>query len=274
MRFQVLASGSAGNAILVRAGDVSLLVDAGLPLEELERRLGAARVPPHTLDAIAVTHGHLDHARSAGRLSRKTGARLLAVNGLFSNAALRRTRNACAISPGKTVEVAARRGHDVLRLVGVALPHDADPTLAFRLEHDGRVAVVCTDLGTPAKELAHTLGDADLLYLEFNHDARLLAEGPYAPALKRRVGGPRGHLSNAEAATLLEALAGPRLATLVLAHLSAVNNTPALALAAARETLARRGRCDVEIHVASQDEIGPALLVGPPGPATTAPGFP
>lgn len=265
MRFQVLASGSAGNAILVRAGDVTLLVDAGLPLDELERRLGAARVPPHTLDAIAVTHGHLDHARSAGRLSRKTGARLLAVNGLFSNASLRATRNACALSPGKVVEVPARRGHDVLRLTGFALPHDADPTLAFRLEHEGRVAVVCTDLGTPAPELARALGDADLLYLEFNHDARLLAEGPYTPALKRRVGGPRGHLSNAEAASLLEALAGPRLSTLVLAHLSAVNNTPELALAAARQALARRDRVGVEIHVAAQDEIGPPLVVGPPG---------
>jgi phosphoribosyl 1,2-cyclic phosphodiesterase len=270
VRFQVLASGSAGNAILVRAGEITLLVDAGLPLDELERRLESARVAPHTLDAIALTHGHLDHARSAGRLSRKTGACVLAVNGLLSNASLRGARQTRAISPGRPIEVLARRGRDVLHLTGVPLPHDADPTLAFRLEHEGRVAVVCTDLGTPQRDLAGPLGEADLLYLEFNHDERLLAQGPYTPALKRRVAGPRGHLSNEQAATLLEALAGTRLRTLVLAHLSATNNTPELALQAARAALARCGRTDVELFVAAQDHVGPALAVG----RHRTPGFP
>ena len=65
----MLASGSGGNAVLVRAGELCMLVDAGLPIDELEKRLAAVRVPLHRLDAIALTHGHLDHARASGLLS-------------------------------------------------------------------------------------------------------------------------------------------------------------------------------------------------------------
>ena len=86
MHLQVLSSGSGGNAALVRAGELCLLVDAGLPIDEIERRLEAARVPPHRLDAIALTHGHLDHARSAGLLARKSGARVYCSERMMSNA--------------------------------------------------------------------------------------------------------------------------------------------------------------------------------------------
>ncbi|MEQ1893078.1 MAG: MBL fold metallo-hydrolase, partial [Planctomycetota bacterium] len=102
---------------------------------------------------------------------------------------------------------------------------------------------------------------AHVLVLEFNHDAELLAHGPYTPALKRRVSGPRGHLSNAEASAVLRVAAGPGLHTLVLAHLSATNNRPQLARAAAEATLGELGRQDVRVLVAEQDVPGPNLTV-------------
>ncbi len=101
--------------------------------------------------------------------------------------------------------------------------------------------------------------------LEFNHDAEMLARGPYSDALKRRVGGPRGHLSNAQAAEVLRwAAAAPPggrapLHTLVLAHLSATNNRPELALASARAVLQELGLEHVRMLVAEQDRPGPSL---------------
>ena len=74
---------------------------------------------------------------------------------------------------------------DVVSLLAVQIPHDADPTVALRAEHDGRVAVLVTDLGRPDARAARALGGAHVLVLEFNHDPRMLAEGPYEPALKR-----------------------------------------------------------------------------------------
>jgi phosphoribosyl 1,2-cyclic phosphodiesterase len=261
VHLQVLGSGSGGNSVLVRAGELNCLVDAGLPIDELERRLAEAHVPPHRLDAIALTHGHLDHARAAGLLSSKTGARVYCSEGLMSNASLRRARAFHALPVGGSVTIRARRGADELCLHAVPLPHDADPTLAFRLEHGGRTAAVCTDMGHPERAAAQALAGAHMLVLEFNHDAEMLARGPYTSALKRRVAGPRGHLSNAEAAEVLRWALAPELATLVLAHLSATNNRPELALECARAALTEAGRADVRCLVAEQERIGPLLEV-------------
>lgn len=70
LRAVVLASGSAGNALLLDAGATQILVDAGLSAEAIERGLGEAGVDPSGLAAILLTHEHDDHARAAGPLSR------------------------------------------------------------------------------------------------------------------------------------------------------------------------------------------------------------
>jgi phosphoribosyl 1,2-cyclic phosphodiesterase len=57
----------------------------------------------------------------------------------------------------------------------------------------------------------------------------MLAAGPYPPSLKQRVGGPYGHLSNQQAAELLEKINTSSLQHLVAAHISEKNNLPQLA---------------------------------------------
>jgi phosphoribosyl 1,2-cyclic phosphodiesterase len=90
----------------------------------------------------------------------------------------------------------------------------------------------------------------DALLLECNHDPDLLASGPYPPALKKRVGGQFGHLSNKQAAGLLERIECSGLQHLLAAHLSDKNNHPDLA----REALAKVLGCHSrEISVADQE---------------------
>ena len=143
----------------------------------------------------------------------------------------------------------------------VTLPHDCDPTVAFRIESNSRVVVVLTDMGHPNADVARALSGAHVLLLEFNHDTQLLNEGPYPAALKRRIAGAQGHLSNSEAGEMLRRMAGEELHTLILAHLSRENNTPELARSAAQEILAEAGLEHVNVLVASQDEIGPNIEV-------------
>jgi phosphoribosyl 1,2-cyclic phosphodiesterase len=257
MHLQILSSGSAGNAALIRAGETHLLIDAGLELDLLYARLDAARVAPRRIDRIALTHGHLDHARAAGDFSQAHRVPVHCAEALMSNASVRRAHRLVAFTVGRRIAFEA----DDLALTPVWIPHDAEPTVAFRIEHGPRVAAIVTDMGRPDLGALGGLSGAHLLVLEFNHDAAMLAAGPYPPNLKRRVGGPRGHLSNAEACAMLRMLAGPELHTLVLAHLSRTNNTPELARAAAERTLAALGRTDVAVLVAAQDEVGPNLKV-------------
>jgi len=249
----------------VRAGETALLVDAGLSLRELDARLERVSFPARQLEHVLVTHGHLDHARSAGALARRHDLTVHCCERLMGNASIRRAPRLQTLRVGRASEVESQRGRPELVVTPVLLPHDAEPTVAFRLvqatERGERVAVVLTDMGKPDHEVARALHGAHVLVLEFNHDPTMLANGPYTPELKRRISGGRGHLSNAQAASMLRALAGPELHTLVLAHLSEKNNTPELARAAAQAVLDELGLDTVELLIAAQDEVGPNLDV-------------
>lgn len=260
MHAQVLSSGSGGNSLLLRAGDLHVLVDAGLSARAMRERCEAARLPHAALEHLLVTHGHLDHARSVGILARRSDATVHCPERMMRNRSVARApRMACLPIGGRGV-LRGERG-DELEFDPVLLPHDCDPTVAFRLRHGERTLVLLTDMGEPREDVARALAGAHVLVLEFNHDRAMLEQGPYPVKLRRRVAGERGHLSNDQAARMLELLAGPELHTLVLAHLSATNNRPELALEAARATLARLGLDHVQVLVASQDEVGPNLRV-------------
>lgn len=262
MRVRTLASGSTGNALLVQADELRALVDAGLPITVLDRRLAESGVPLLGLDHVLVTHGHLDHSRSAGRVARRHHALLHAAAGILPHPSLRRARRTAELSPSKTSHLEAPgRAARPVHANAFHVPHDADPTYAISLAHEGRRLAVLTDCGKPVDGLAARLADPHVLVLEFNHDRDLLESGPYPAPLRRRVAGDRGHLSNEQAARWLSELCGPSLHTLVLAHLSTKNNTEALALRAAQERLESLGRSDVRVHVAAPDQPGPWIDV-------------
>jgi phosphoribosyl 1,2-cyclic phosphodiesterase len=73
VRFTVLASGSKGNSAVVSGGHTRLLVDAGLSCRELFRRMKLAGEAPETLDAIIITHEHMDHIGGLAVTARKLG---------------------------------------------------------------------------------------------------------------------------------------------------------------------------------------------------------
>jgi len=260
MQCQVLSSGSAGNCTLVRAGEELMLVDAGLPMRELYERLRLAKVPFKGIGHVLVTHAHLDHARSAGAIAKRHDAVVHCAEANMAHRSLSRAPQLQTLRIGSDVEIEGARG-DLIGYRAVALPHDCSPTVAFRIEHKQRRLVVLTDMGAPRDDVAKALSGAHVLVLEFNYDPEMLATGPYPPALKRRISGGQGHLSNEQAMRMLADLIGPETHTLVLAHLSLKNNAPELAGAAAREALDSLGRSDVRLLIASQDEVGPTVEV-------------
>jgi phosphoribosyl 1,2-cyclic phosphodiesterase len=73
VRFTVLASGSKGNATLITGGRTRILVDCGLSCREIFRRMRLAGEDPETLDAIVVTHEHMDHVNGLAVTARKLG---------------------------------------------------------------------------------------------------------------------------------------------------------------------------------------------------------
>lgn len=251
MRLQVLSSGSKGNAALVRAGEAALLIDAGLGPRLLRERLDAVKLGVRGLDHVLVTHGHLDHSRSAGAIARREDATVLCAPSLLEHRAVKRAPRKGTLPVGGDLTLSS--AGETVAVRTARLPHDCDPTIGIRLEHAGRRVAILTDLGRPDRVAGERLADAHVLVLEFNHDEAMLAAGPYPERLKDRIRGDQGHLSNRQAAEQLALLCGPSLHTLVLAHLSLHNNTRELARLAAEQALRDLGRDDVRVLIAEQD---------------------
>ena len=135
--------------------------------------------------------------------------------------------------------------------------HDAAESVGYALSAGGRKAAVVTDLGYVTGAVLRGIRGADLLVAEANHDVEWVQSGPYPYHLKARILGDRGHLSNEAGAELAWTAVEGGARTVVLAHLSHENNTPARAHEVVRGVLERRGAAvgrDVALEVAPRSE--------------------
>lgn len=256
MRVVALASGSSGNAILVDSGDTRIIVDCGIGPRTLKQRLAAVGVHPRGVDALVVTHEHVDHASGIAQAVRHYGWPVIASAGTLRGLPAVARRTALASAPRLSVG-----GLDV-ELVRVA--HDAAEPVAVVITDraSGMRAGLAHDLGAPSRALVRAFHGADLVCIEANHDAVMLRTGPYARHLKERIAGPTGHLSNDQAAAFLDAVATPALRAVLLLHLSIVNNTPDVACAATRRGIprtARRASLAAALRRAPSAPIGEAI---------------
>ena len=244
-----LASGSSGNAVLLTAGGRGLLIDAGLPGRTLAAALSARGIRAGTVDGIVLTHEHDDHTRGAGILSARLGCPLVANRATLQAASFR-------FSLGESIELCS--GHEMqlgeFRVRSFRVSHDAAEPVGYVVECAGSRIAYATDTGRVTRGLREAMRGADLCILESNHDVDWLWRGPYSPIMKCRVASDRGHLSNHDAAELLaERLEERGPATIWLAHLSRVNNSPAFARKYALEQIESRTRVPFQLEIALRD---------------------
>jgi phosphoribosyl 1,2-cyclic phosphodiesterase len=256
-----LGSGSSGNALLVDTGEVSVLIDCGIAIRPLVAGLKAAGRRLDSLDAVLLTHEHIDHARL---VPRACAMRLPIV-------ATAGTAAAAAVSPRDRQEI--RRGGALrigrLTVTALATSHDAAEPCGYFVESTAGHIVVLTDLGFPDPCLIEYLAAADLIVIEANHDEAMLRAGPYPAHLKRRILSATGHLANSDSAALLAtALADVRAPkTIWLAHLSLTNNRPELARATVERALVERSTAQ---RVVPMPRTGHDLVWQPGRPAPAA----
>jgi phosphoribosyl 1,2-cyclic phosphodiesterase len=250
LKVTVLGSGSTGNATLVEAGGVRVLVDAGFSGRSLADRMASVDVAAASLDAIFITHDHGDHTQGMGVLARRFGVPLYLTQ---------RTRVACASLLNGTEEVRDYVSSRPVRIGRLEVTpfltvHDAvDPVAVALTDLDtGTKLGVATDLGRPTTTVHAALAGCHMLILEANHDEIMLREGPYPWSVKQRIASSHGHLSNRAAAELARVLHHTGLSAVVLAHLSEHCNDGGLArecVAASLDAAGYRG----PVVVATQD---------------------
>lgn len=248
VKFCVLASGSSGNAALLATGKTRILLDAGLSMRELGKRLAAIGEDLTKLDAILVTHEHSDHAAGIPVLARNKNV----------NAAIYLTwLTEPAIDWGNCEPRVEKFQAGASFMVGdiavesFSLPHDAVDPVGFCFEAEGVRIGVATDLGYIPESIKFHLRRTDLLLLEANHDLDMLKVGPYPWSVKQRVMSRVGHLSNLGMSDYLLNDLNSSTARLVLGHISEQNNHPEIVRMVAKEALENRG-LGTQLSLASQ----------------------
>jgi phosphoribosyl 1,2-cyclic phosphodiesterase len=244
-----LGSGSRGNCFAVEDGEATLLLDAGFSAREIGRRAEAAKLALDRVRAIVLTHEHGDHAAGAVQLARTLGVPIVASPGTWS--ALK--------GGGRVAHLPLRAGEPAevgpFKVAAAASNHDAaEPMAVVAWGASGRRVGLAHDLGRPTAAVRYLLREVSVLVVEANHDEVLLRTSAYPAAVRQRIAGGGGHLSNRAAAELIEELLHPRLAHVVLAHLSERCNTPEEARATVAPVLQRAG-FGGRLHVARQDEV-------------------
>ncbi len=225
MKFCSLFSGSSGNCQYIKTENTTILVDAGLSGKKIQQEIVNIGEDPKKVDAIFITHEHIDHIQGAGIMSRRLNVPI------YAN---RKTWEAMNTYIGdikseniKILDECAEVGD--LSIMPFDISHDAAHPVGYNIFYKNKKISLVTDTGCTNDLIINSIMDSDLLLVESNHDEDMVLIGPYPWTLKRRVLGEFGHMSNDTAGNLISRVVRRGTEIVLLGHLSKENNFPQLA---------------------------------------------
>ena len=251
----VLASGSKGNATVMRCEAGMVLVDAGISCRRIVQGMQKLKLRPEDLAAVFITHEHIDHVQGLETFTKKFPVPVFASAGTWRGIKQTLPRlnlqlcNWHIFAPQTELTIGG------LQARSFSTSHDALEPAGYLFRCKGHTFGYVTDTGYVSDVMKRELEGTEVLVLETNHDPILLKNGRYPPPLQKRILGTKGHLANETAGHLLATLRIlPR--QVFLAHLSQENNTPDLALSTVRSIVTRHcPKANIQFYVTSQDEV-------------------
>lgn len=253
--FCPLASGSKGNCLYIASRTTRLLIDAGISLTTTIERLLSLGVEIASIQAILITHDHIDHIKGLIHFAQKLAIPILAnaetVKGIYMAFG---KRLKCKIF---TTGEAFQFGD--IWVYPFSVPHDTLDPVAFTFQIGSLKLGVCADLGYATSLVRKNLERCDYLYLEANHEPSMVHASNRPLQLKQRILGKQGHLSNADCAELLRSVFHPGLKHVYLAHLSSECNAEKVALQTVENGLAAVHQ-SVELSIAYQDRVSKPIF--------------
>ncbi len=254
LKLYSIISGSSGNCTLITNGKNNILIDCGTSGKRATEALESLKVPPARLDAILVSHEHIDHTRGVGILAKKYNIPVYATFGTHKKMALDKIedRLICEITPDVTYDIAG------FGVTPFAIPHDALDPCGFVVSDGTTKVATATDIGVMRGDIISRLFGCESVLLESNHDVDMLRFGDYPYALKRRILSDVGHMSNKMAAQTALHLVKNGTKHIMLGHLSDKNNLPDIAMMESFNVLTDNGvkvGDDMTLQVAERYKI-------------------
>jgi phosphoribosyl 1,2-cyclic phosphodiesterase len=248
MNLQVasLNSGSNGNCYYVGYAQAGVLIDVGIAASEVEKRLTQLHISIQSIKATFITHEHGDHIHGLPAFAKKYNLPVYLSKGTYDQSEVNLNKlNLQFIKPYHCIEI------DALKIVAFPKQHDAAEAFSFYVEKNNIRVGVITDIGLACSHVQDVFANVHACILESNYDEEMLENGRYPLALKRRIRGGLGHLSNKQAKRLFLDKKHKELNLLLLAHLSKNNNKPELALAEFEDV-----KGSVRVDVLSRYKVG------------------
>lgn len=215
MEITVLASGSRGNATLIKTENINILIDIGISYKRLSIELNQLGLNGDDIDIILLTHEHIDHVAGLRVFLKNHQPTVISTNGTLSNLP----------STVELKKIVSFNYYDKFNLQNLEITfiptsHDSSEACGFILEEKNFKVVHITDTGYIKEELLELLENADAYILEFNHDAEMLLSTNRPWHLKQRIISDVGHLSNEDASYFLTKVLGPKTKAVFPSHLS------------------------------------------------------
>lgn len=252
-----LYSGSSGNTFFVQTNHTKILVDAGVSCKKIETALATLGTAPDEIQAILVTHEHIDHTKGLGILSTKYNIPIYANEKTWNNIKSDKipSSNKRFFTNNESFDI------EDLNILPFSTPHDAADPCGFNLFNNSKKISIATDLGNMTKSVFKHLENSSLLMLESNYDVNVLKYSPYPYRLKQRIASSLGHLENCMAGKTISHLIDSGLKNAILIHLSKENNFPELAYKTVLEELEKCHFSEASINISVAPRDTPSSFV-------------
>ncbi|HBC93726.1 MAG TPA: hypothetical protein DCZ10_12740 [Pelotomaculum sp.] len=234
MRFCSLSSCSYANCVVVQDQHTCILIDCGLRKKDIRPYLAAAGLAPGDVDAIVVTHRHIDHVYGLNYFLKEKNVLIYSTTRVLHE--LNQSMNFTAPPRLNLLSGCSRQRIGTLGVTPFRLSHDVE-TIGLLICGDGERLGFITDTGFVPESCLHAFCDLDYLYIESNHDLDMYKRSAKPGHVIRRNLGLTGHLSNEQCGQALRAMRQRNYKLVVLGHLSEEDNEPRLALDCATKNL-------------------------------------
>ena len=252
MRVTVLSSGSKGNTTFIESGNTKILIDIGNSCKYVTEKLKDIGIDANDIDAILLTHTHVDHISGLKVFTKKYNPKVYISNKMKEE--LEYINNYSIINEG-ILEL----NNLIINIIKTS--HDASESFGYVIESNNKSLVYITDTGYINQKYFNLLSNRNIYILESNHDIEMLNNGPYPFRLRQRILGDKGHLSNYDCSKYLSNFIGDNTKCIMLAHLSQDNNTPSMAYDTLLERLNNNNQSIDKIIVLKQNECAEEVLI-------------
>ena len=245
MKVIVLSSGSKGNTTYIETSNTRILIDAGNTCKYILNKLEEHNIDPTTIDAILITHTHVDHIKGLSVLLKKINPCVYITEKMHPY--LEYLENYHIITDNNI------KIKDMLIEV-IKTSHDTEDSVGYIINNENKSVVYITDTGYINKRYFEILKNRDMYIMESNHDIEMLNNSSYPFATRQRILSDKGHLSNYDSAKYLSNFIGNKTKYILLAHLSEENNTKELAYNTLNDRLNKENIQVENIIITSQNK--------------------